>query len=115
MWRTPSLAQQSAEAGSVGAERIRSSDEELLDLVLEGLDLALELGTLVGRDRRRDHRPRHTARTPQSLHPHEFPGSSQQRPMLRGNLRYALADHSRFSNFTDCPDIHSFAAPSYLL
>lgn len=41
-------------------------DEQLLDLVLEREDLALELGGLVGGDRARDHRARHAARAPES-------------------------------------------------
>lgn len=40
----------------------RSLDEQLLDLVLEGEDLALELGSLVGGDRARNYRARHPAR-----------------------------------------------------
>ena len=43
------------------------SDEELLDRVLELEDLVFQLRPLVRRDRRRDHRPRHAARSPQRL------------------------------------------------
>ena len=43
------------------------SDEELLDLVLEGLDLPLELRALVGCHRRRDDGPRHAASAAQRL------------------------------------------------
>lgn len=47
-------------AGPVGL------NEQLLDLVLEGDDLALELRGLVGGDRARDHRARHAARASES-------------------------------------------------
>mmetsp|Transcript_21719 Transcript_21719/g.53544 ORF Transcript_21719/g.53544 Transcript_21719/m.53544 type:complete len:240 (+) Transcript_21719:200-919(+) len=42
-------------------------DEELLDLVLEGLDLPLELRALVGRHRGGDNGARHTARAAERL------------------------------------------------
>ena len=42
-------------------------DQELLNLVLERLDLALKLRALVGGDRGSDHRARHAARAPEGL------------------------------------------------
>ena len=44
-----------------------SLHEELLDLLLDGGDLRLDLGSLVLRDGRRDDRPGHAARAAQGL------------------------------------------------
>ena len=47
------------------------SDEKLLDLILQGDDLALELRRLVGGDRARNHGARHAARASEGHLRHE--------------------------------------------
>ena len=51
-----------------------SLHEELLDLLLDGGDLRLDLGALVLRDGRRDDRPGHAARAESLLRPNKDVG-----------------------------------------